>query len=188
MAYCQDCGNEVQSGTAFCPECGAELNVATETQDDNPADTQAISSNDSQHTHPGENGFAVKHAVIVGLLGLIPAVILGIIAPGATGAAGFLIGIPLFAYLGYKKPTVKSAFSRQAFWGAVMLLISPLMMIIHTVVFIESEAGGAAEEAGGVIGGTILVILAFVVGLPLAGVFYLAHKKTKLPEKQSTGG
>jgi ABC-type phosphate transport system permease subunit len=51
------------------------------------------------------------------------------------------------------------------------------MMIIHTAVFIESQTSGAAEEAGAAIGGTVLVILAFVVGLPLGIVFYLLSRK-----------
>jgi hypothetical protein len=128
-------------------------------------------------THPGEDGFALKHAILVGVLGLIPAIISAIVLPGSTGGIGLLLGIPLFAYLGYQRPTVKSAFGRQSFWSAVLLFISPLMMIIHTAVFIESQTSGAAEEAGAAIGGTVLVILAFVVGLPLGIVFYLLSRK-----------
>jgi hypothetical protein len=170
MSYCTDCGTEVQSGSGFCQECGTEIES-----------TQESATKLPEPDHPGEDGFAVKHALIVSGLALIPAAILGIIAPGDLAVVGLLIGIPLFAYLGYQKPTTKSAFSRQSFWSAIMLLLSPLMMIVHTAVFIESETDGAAEEAGAAIGGTVLIVLAFLIGLPLAGVFYLAHKKTKLP-------
>lgn len=174
MTYCPDCGTEVKSGAGFCQECGLELESNQESTTETP-----------EHSHPGEDGFAVKHALVVSGLALIPAAILGIITPGDLAAVGFLVGIPLFAYLGYRKPTTKSAFSRQSFWSAIMLLLSPLMMIVHTAVFIENETKGAAEEAGAAIGGTVLIVLAFLVGLPLAGVFYLAHKKTKLPDSSS---
>lgn len=171
MTYCPDCGVEVQSGAGFCQECGSEIESTQESPTKVP-----------EPSHPGEDGFAVKHALIVGGLALIPAAILGVITPGDLAVAGFLVGIPLFAYLGYQKPTPKLAFSRQSFWSAIMLLLSPLMMIVHTAVFIENETEGAAEEAGAAIGGTVLIILAFLVGLPLAVVFYLAHKKTKSPD------
>lgn len=206
MPYCRDCGNEVQPNDKFCQECGGELNTAQTspaeephsrqvtgqgrdrsnppqtTPTDNSPHTQRNQTNNQHLSHPGEDGFAVKHAAIVGGLSLIPALISGIIIPGDFAAIGFIISIPLFTYLGYQKPTIKSAFSRQAFWSAILLLISPLMMIVYTVLFIGSETEGGAEQAGAAIGGTLLVILAFVVGLPLAGAFYIAHKKTKLPD------
>lgn len=185
MPYCPDCGNEVPTDTAFCQECGNELSPTQTDRVNDSSSKQESQISTQRHLHPGEEGFAAKHAAFVGLLSVVPAIILGIITPGGLGAIGFLVGIPVFTYLGYQKPTIKSAFSRQAFWGAVMLLISPLMMIVHTAVFISSETDGGAEEAGAALGGTVLVLLAFFVGLPLAGVFYLAHKKTKLPENQS---
>jgi hypothetical protein len=172
MAYCQQCGTELTGGTQYCGDCGSEIGTNNEsaTGVDDHVDSEA------EYNHPGENGFAVKHAIFVGLLALIPTIILAIILPGDFGAAGIL-GLPLFGYLGYKRPTVKSAFGRQSFWSAIMLFMSPIMMIIHTALFIGSETEGTAEEAGAAIGGTVLIVLAFLIGLPLGIAFYLLHSR-----------
>lgn len=131
--------------------------------------------------HPGEDGFAVKHAIYVSVLSLVPTFILVLVLPGDFASIG-LFGFPLFAYIGYQRPTAKSAFGRQSFWSAIMLLISPIMVIIHTAMFIGSETEGTAEEAGATVGGTILIILAFIVGLPLAIAFYIFHNKYDIQE------
>jgi len=165
MAYCQECGAENDQGAQFCKECGSEMGESETT-------TEQI-----EHTHPGEEGIAWKHLIIVGIISFLPAIILAIVLPGAVSAIGFIIAIPTFTYLGYQRPNGKTAFGRISFWTAVSLFMSPLFMLIHTAVFAESQAEGQFETAGAAIGGTVLIIAAFVIGVPLGIVFYFLSKR-----------
>jgi len=69
-------------------------------------------------------------------------------------------------YLGYQKPTIKTAFGRLSFWTAIVLFMSPILLIIHTLIF-TGGTEGTVEAAGAAIGGAILVIGAFVIGIPV---------------------
>lgn len=101
--------------------------------------------------------------------------------PDLAGIA-ILAGIPLFAYLGYQRPTTKTMAGRLSFWMAILLFSSPVMMMIYTSVFVSNEAQGTAEEAGAAIGGTVLIGAAFVIGLPLGIAFYLLSNRWDLDD------
>lgn len=170
MAYCSTCGVEISEQAGFCSECGNELKAGETT----------VAEQD--HSHPGEDGFAWKHLLKVGVVALLPAIILEFVLPGAMGGLGLIAGIPLFTYLGYQMPTLKTAFGRLSFWTAIILFMSPLSMIVHTFIFSETQAQGTAETAGAAIGGTILIIGAFVIGIPLGIGFYLLSKRYSIED------
>lgn len=165
MVYCQSCGAEVASGAGYCSDCGTEI-----------GDGMTVAEQPT-HEHPGEDGIAWKHLLKVGVIALLPAIVLAVVLPGAITGIGLLIGIPAFAYLGYQRPTVKTAFGRLSFWTAIALFMSPIFMVIHTFIFTESQTQGSAETAGAALGGTILVIAAFVIGVPVGIGFYLLSKR-----------
>lgn len=165
MAYCPTCGTEIDQQAEFCSGCGNEL------------DTTETTVEDTEYRRPDEDGIDWKHAVKVGCIALIPTLILALVLPGGAGGIGFLAGFPLFTYLGYQRPTIKTAFGRLSFWTAILLFMSPLFMILHTFIFAGTQAEGGAETAGAAIGGTILVIGAFVIGIPVGIGFYLLSNR-----------
>lgn len=169
MVYCSACGNEVSQSVNACPECGEQI--------DNISPKDGV----AEYEHPGEDGVAWAHLLKVGAMALIPSVILEIAMPGALGGAGLILGIPIFTYLGYQRPTIKTAFGRESFWTSIVLFMSPILLVLHTIIF-ASGTEGDAEAAGAVIGGTVLVIGAFVIGIPLGIGFYLLSRRYQIED------
>ncbi len=121
-----------------------------------------------------------KRVGTAGLLGLIPAFVAYVMASIAGNdvySLVFFVAIPVFGYLLYRVPTVKEQAGQMFFWLAIETLLTPLVLLVSTFVFTGSETAGGAETAGAVIGGGILIIAAFLIGIPLAGVFYLISRR-----------
>jgi hypothetical protein len=127
------------------------------------------------------NGKSLLSAV---LLSLIPAFI-GYLLIGIAAGAGenavsgvlFLILLAGSSYLIYNKQNLKEKTSSMFFFLAIESLLSPLIFLIYTFVFTAENTTGDAEAAGAAIGGTILIAIAFFIGLPLSGVFYLLSRR-----------
>lgn len=124
----------------------------------------------------------VKQAVTAGILGLIPAIVAYMLITIAAGAETLGISILLIALLGfsyyfYQKPNIKGQASSMFSVLAIELLLSPLVFLIYTFVFTAENTAGDAEAAGAAIGGILLIAVAFFIGLPLAGGFYLISRK-----------
>lgn len=170
MSYCSNCGTEITERVDFCSECGTEVG------------SEGAVTAEEEYSHPGEEGVAWKHLLKVGVIALLPAIILAIALPSAVSGIGFLVAVPLFTYLGYQRPTAGTAFGRLSFWTAITLFMSPLLMIVHTFIFTETQTQGTAETAGAAIGGTILVLGAFVIGIPLGIGFYLLSRRYSIEE------
>jgi len=124
----------------------------------------------------------VQQAVTAGILGLIPAIVAYMLITIAAGAETLGISILLIALLGfgyyfYQKTSIKGQASSMFFVLAIELLLSPLVFLIYTFVFTAENTAGDAEAAGAAIGGILLIGVAFFIGLPLAGVFYLISRK-----------
>lgn len=166
MSHCTNCGSEVEGSVDFCPDCGEQVSHTPS----NSTDSASVAE------HPGEDGIAWGHLLKVGVIALLPSIILEIAMPGALAGAGLLLGIPVFTYLGYQRPTLKTAFARESFWTAIILFMSPILLILHTFIF-ASGSENSAEAAGAAIGGAILVIGAFVIGIPLGIGFYLLSRR-----------
>ena len=123
-----------------------------------------------------------KQAITAGLLGLFPAIVAFMLITIAAGAETLGISILLIALIGfsyyfYQKSNIKRQASSMFFVLAIELLLSPLVFLIYTFVFAAENTAGDAEAAGAAIGGILLIGVAFFIGLPLAGVFYLISRK-----------
>lgn len=178
MSYCHSCGAELEASIDFCSECGEQVNNRSSGAQ---TDKESSTAESPAYRHPGADGIAWLHAVKVAAIALIPTIILEIAMPGAVGGLGFVIGIPAFTYIGYQRPTIKTAFGRLSFWTAIVLFMSPLLLIVHTLIF-AGGAEGSAEAAGAAIGGTILVIGAFVIGIPVGIGFYLLSRRYEIED------
>jgi uncharacterized membrane protein YvbJ len=84
MAFCQNCGNELNDGDAFCPECGAKVGTVSET------------THVSETTSVSETGKSYKIPIIVGyVMALLTLIGGGIIWPIISIAIGvYLITRP----------------------------------------------------------------------------------------------
>ncbi len=94
MPYCQNCGNEVQSGTRFCPECGANI------QQDQYRQSHADQSYYQQPYSKKDPTIATILAVVLGFFGLfgIGHIYVGRIARGIVLLILGLIIVPLFVF------------------------------------------------------------------------------------------
>lgn len=124
----------------------------------------------------------LKQIAVAGLLGSIPAIgayFLISIAAGANSAGSIIaiLGIAGFGYLMYQKPTLSEKGSSMFFILSLELLISPLIFLIYTFVFTAENTATDAGAAGAAIGGIVLVGVSFLIGVPLAGGFYLVSRR-----------
>jgi hypothetical protein len=143
-------------------------------------DDPAESDTDEKSGVSEESGFDAKHAAKAVLIGLIPAFGLYIMTSVAfynAIPAILLVGIVGFGYLLYRRPTTKAMFGGASFWLAIESFLTPLALLVYTFSFASQETQTGAEQAGAAIGGFVLVIGAFVVGIPLGIVFYLVSKR-----------
>lgn len=170
--YCSDCGTEIESGTSFCPECGQQIGGGETEKQETQTSTEST-VNEEEGINWGKAGKAAG----IGFLPAFGAYMLISVASYGAIVAVLPIGIAVFGYLLYDRPTTKAMFGGAFFWLAVEALLSPVFMIFYTVAFASEETTTAAGEAGAAIGGGILVIMAFVVGLPVGIVFYLISRK-----------
>lgn len=177
MPYCPECGAEVSEGASFCDSCGAELNVGTT---DAEEDVPGPITEESSAGEVSAEGFDWRHAG--GALGfaLLPAFgayMLVSLAAYEVMPVVLLLAIPIFGYLIYRKETRNDMASGMFFWLAVEAFLSPLAAIVYTSSYSAAETTTAAEQAGAAIGGGIVTVLAFVVGLPVGIVLYLISRR-----------
>lgn len=111
---------------------------------------------------------ALVFAIIPAFIGYF---IIGLIATEPIIASLFIL-LGIFTYLFQLVEDTRKQASKMLFWIAVELLIMPFTILIFTVIF-AGTTGSAAGAAGATIGGTFLMIIAFVVGVPLAAISYI---------------
>lgn len=172
MAYCPECGEEVRRNAAYCESCGASLESEEGTNEDQTSETKDI--------HQSAEGFKWKHAAVATGIGLIPSFgAYMLVSLGAYSAVviAFLGAIPLFAYLMYRQPNKKAMASSTFFWLGIESFLVPLAAIFYTASYSAQETTTAAEQAGAAIGGGIVTIMAFVIGIPIGIVFYLLSRR-----------
>jgi len=124
----------------------------------------------------------IKNLIAGILLALVPAFVAYVlfgIAAGAVTISGilFLVMWVGLSYSYYQKENITEQASSMFFVLSIEMLLTPLVFLIYTFVFTSGQTTGAAEATGAAIGGAILVAIAFFIGLPLAGVFYLISKR-----------
>jgi hypothetical protein len=164
---------------SYCPECGGKIDVDEDGALD-AGNEQIEAETEQESVQDEESSFDVKHAVIAGVIGFIPALGLYVMTSIAFYdpiPAVLLIGVVVFGYLLYKRPTAKTMFGGASFWLAIESFLTPLALLIYTFSFASQETQTGAEQAGAAIGGFVLVIIAFVICVPLGIVFYLIARK-----------
>lgn len=180
MPYCTECGEEVGSEDVYCEACGAsiESSESQSSQDSGPTENASAEQDIETATRP--DGFTAAHALKAGGFALIPAfgayMLVSVAAYDPIPAVLF-IGIPVFAYLIYRRPGTKSMASGMFFWLSVESFLAPIAALFYTASYSAAETTTAAEEAGAAIGGGIVTIMAFVIGVPLGLVFYLLSRR-----------
>lgn len=184
MAYCPNCGEEGDADASFCQNCGAELKT-----DDKTTASDSAAEPTSEGVSESEQTINWRHAAAAVAFALLPAIgaYLGasIALYKAVGIV-FVIALPAFAYLLYKRPTKKAMAGGMCFWLAIEAFLTPFILLIYTFVFASQETATGAEQAGAAIGGFIMVIVAFVVGLPIGIVLYLISRRLD-PSEQTQG-
>jgi len=128
-----------------------------------------------------------KQAITAVIIALVPAFLAYAMVSIAVFAENppvwvFFVGIPVFGYLLYREGTIRGQLGGMFFWLAVETLLTPLVFVLYTFAFSSDQAMTGAGQAGAAIGGGILAIGAFVIGVPLAGVFYLISRKIQPSE------
>jgi len=123
-----------------------------------------------------------EQGIIALLVGLIPAFVAYLMVTVATFAESppawvFYVGVPVFGYILYQETSTRGKIGSMFFWLAIETLLTPLMFVLYTFAFSSQQAMTGAGQAGAAIGGAILAAGGFVIGIPLAGVFYLLSRK-----------
>lgn len=192
MPYCSNCGEEVSADAAFCEGCGTEIDSEmNETEVPTDRSANGESGIDDNVGESEDDGIDWSHAGVAAVIAFLPAfgayMMLSLAANGAVGIA-FVLALPVFAYLLYQRPTAKTMLGGMCFWLAVEAFLSPVVMLIYTAMFASQETSSAAGEAGAAIGGTFLMIIAFVVGIPVGIALYLVSRRLDVAESDGTGG
>lgn len=170
MSYCPDCGNEVASNAMFCESCGSSLQGD---QSQPEVGSQDVTGEDDTTESEGINWKFVGAAILFALLPAFGAYMLVSVAANVVIGVIFFVTIPIFAYLFYQRRSIKSMGSGMLFWLAIEAFLMPLAAIIYTFAFSAAETSTEAEQAGAAIGGGILTVMAFVIGIPVGLVLYL---------------
>jgi len=185
MAYCPNCGTEIDGGAAYCSACGesVEADVGSESKSENSTAT-APSSSDTEPTDvldDEDDGIQWRRVGMAAVFALIPAFIAYMSLSLATGGDPvgivFLLSLPLFGYLLYQRPTAKAMTGGMCYYLAIEFLLSPFVFLLYTIAFANENTATAAGQAGAAIGGLALTIGAFVIGLPLAIALYLVSRR-----------
>jgi hypothetical protein len=121
------------------------------------------------------------YAVLAGVVAILPAfgayVLIGIATDVVTFTI-FPIGLVLFGYLLYQRPTPKTMLGGMSFWLAIEFFLAPVAMLLFTIVH-ASQVGPqtAAGQAGAALGGFLLIVVAFIVAVPIGVVLYLISNR-----------
>jgi len=185
MAYCSNCGTEIDKEAAFCSACGepVEANISSEDKSENATTTPPSESGSEATDIPDDenDGIQWKQAGMATVFALIPSFIAYIALSIATGGDPigmvFLLALPVFAYLLYQRPTAKTMIGGMCYYLAIESLLSPFIFLLYTIAFTSENTATAAGQAGAAIGGFALTIGAFVIGLPLAIALYLVSRR-----------
>ena len=98
---------------------------------------------------------------------------------------GFLVSLIFMIYLSWKKVQKESIKHFQCKTASILSFLLPISAIIYSIAFTETMVAktnsGAAQTGtaiGGFIGGGIVTVFAFIIGISLGIVFHLLSKKS----------
>jgi hypothetical protein len=119
--------------------------------------------------------------LVAGAFAVVPALgaaaLVAIAAYDSRGLLLFLLALPAFGYLLARRPTAKAMLGGTCFWLAVETLLLPVVVVVMTYSALRVEdpaTGGAAGTM--VMSGTFLLLVAVVVGVPVAVLLYLLSR------------
>lgn len=122
MAFCKNCGVEINEGTAFCPNCGTKqdnVNVASQPQNGVNATAQPqYTGNVASQPQNGVNATAQPQVVDNGGFGW-----------GLLGCCIPIVGLVLFLVWKDNKPKTAKAAGVGAIVGVVLCVIYYLLMV-----------------------------------------------------------
>lgn len=122
MAFCKNCGVEINEGTAFCPNCGTKqdnVNVASQPQNGvNATGQPQYTGNVASQPQNGVNATAQPQAVDNGGFGW-----------GLLGCCIPIVGLVLFLVWKDNKPKTAKAAGVGAIVGVVLCVIYYLLMV-----------------------------------------------------------
>ncbi len=193
-SYCESCGASL--GAAVDDDDGVE-ETATSRESTSPDDRDAAETTEHNTAATGDDpaGLADRlepklrrllwpdswsHRLLGVGLSIIPAI--GAYLAVAIGLYATDIGwlfwtlIPAFTYLIIQGDGWKEMVGITLFWLSIESLITPVALLAYTLVYAGQQTSGLGAAGAG-LGGLILVVVAFVVGVPLSGVFYLLSRR-----------
>jgi len=202
VIYCRECGTEAPESASYCGECGESLGGNDTTADDDqehdtPQSSETHPENESRQNATESQTESVtdrlepklrrllwpdswSHRLLGAGLAVIPALwaYLAIVIGLYVTDIGWLFWalIPTFTYLIIQGESWKEMTGVALFWLSIESLVTPVALLGYTVVYAGEETTGLATAGAG-LGGLVLVVVAFVVGVPLSGVFYLLSRR-----------
>jgi len=189
MAYCPECGTEVGAGDAFCGDCGASLDDRQVGRATGGSGSSSAAPETDEQTNEtaDDDGVDWNEGAKAAVIALPPAfgAYIGIsIAANSPLVAVLLLSWPVFAYLLYQRPHGRAMIGGAFFWLSVETFLTPLVLLVFTFSY-AAEESTATGQVGAAIGGSILVVVAFVVGVPVAIVFYLLSRRLDADAEQT---
>lgn len=127
--------------------------------------------------------------IILGSLvvSLLAAFHINLLFQGNGFGIGFIVSLILMIFLSQRK--VKKEEIKEFQWktASILSFLLPVTAIVYSFVFTGmavSEAGSntytqAGTAIGGFIGGGVVTVMAFILGISLGIVFYILSKKSK---------
>lgn len=185
MPYCPECGTEVAAEASFCQACGHSLETETGDAPEEPESKPEPQSDGEATPERQIEGFDVRHAGAATGFALLPA--FGAYMLVSFGAYDpippvFLVVLPIFGYLLYRRASTKAMASGMFFWLAVESFLSPLAALFYTSSYTAAETETAAEQAGAAIGGGVVIVMTFIIGLSIGLVFYIISSRLEPDE------
>lgn len=189
MRYCPDCGEEVTNNAAYCEACGSALDEASNesggSQIENPGEETTHSDEEEQSRLEGINWRHAAAAVVISLIPAFGAYMMISVSTDTANGFIFFLAIPVLGYLLYRRPTTKAMFGGMFYWLSIEAFLLPVMFLLFTVVFATQETASGAEQAGAAIGGTLMMIVSFIIGIPLGIALYLVSSRLE-PDEQAS--
>lgn len=169
MAFCSECGTEVEQVSKFCPECGTKTGGAVPDE----------SHMDMEPEADAEGGFNTKRGIAAGAMGLL---IGAVVAFAFTnfGGAGILFVITLGGvsyYLYSRKTSARSAIGSGLYILALWIVASPILFYIPIIGNANTEsAAGAGQAIGGTLGIVIWGFVGLLIAIVVAAIGYFVNR------------
>lgn len=120
------------------------------------------------------------------IVALIATFHVNLLTLGNSAGWGFLVLFILTVFLSYKKTNKEDIKEFQWKTASILSFLLPITSLIFSAIFTSKSVLAAGSNAaqtgsaiGGFIGGGIVTVMAFIIGIPLGIVFYILSKNSK---------